>query len=163
DAVTVAEEMNAVTVFLMSFEITETPVEIPANPATTATPTTVAAMVEVSSALTVTAVPALIVPPVTEASTWTAVVFVPMAAAAAREVRRERDAEAAGGRRRCRDDVRRLRRFHLDLAGERGHVGGPGRTAHGVLERVVRLRERDRERRRRPEADRDRHRGRGRV
>src|SRR5262249_31098172 len=83
DAVTVAEETNAVTVLSMSFEITEMPVEIPANPAATATPTTVATMVEVSSALTVTAVPAAIVPPVTEASTWTVVVFVPTAAAAA--------------------------------------------------------------------------------
>src|SRR4051794_12162733 len=83
DAVTVAPETNALTVLFISLSTYETPAENPRNPADTATPTTVAWIDDVSSAFTVTDVPAVIVPPVTEASTLTVVVLVPTAAAPA--------------------------------------------------------------------------------
>src|SRR5215217_1948487 len=83
DAVTEADETNALTVLSIVFETFETPVARPAKPAATATPTTLAWTVDVSSALTVTKVPAWIVPPVTDASTVIVVVLVPSAATTA--------------------------------------------------------------------------------
>ncbi len=82
-AVTVADDTNALTALSIVFEICEMPVAMPAKPAATATPTTLPWTVDVSSALTVTKVPAWIVPPVRDASTVMVVVLVPSAATAA--------------------------------------------------------------------------------
>src|SRR4051812_4157200 len=71
DAITVAPETNALTVLFISLSTYEPPAENPTKPAEIATPTPFDWIDDVSSAFPVPEVPAVIVPPVIEASTLT--------------------------------------------------------------------------------------------